>query len=144
MSDQSAWPDQPEQAAAWRERPWIVLHTTFDVEAWIDQQNRALQAALGPSVMERGPAGAGICFRLREGGEIFLHTNPDGDVLLDVTEEASWVTPVLTAATGEAAPNGTLWLLPGSLMTQLLLGLGSLIEATRLVRQHLYTRSKWR
>ena len=136
--------DDADELPAWRERPWIVLHTTFDVEAWIDQQNRALQSALGPVAMERGAAGAGICFRLREGGEIFLHTNPDGDVLLDVTEEASWVTPVITAATGQAVPAGTLWLLPGTLLTQLLLGLGSLVEATRLVRQHAFTRSKWR
>ncbi len=61
------------------ERPWIVLKTTYDVEAWIDHQNRAIQQLINSNKA----SGWGICFGLSEGGEIFLHTTSEGDVLLD-------------------------------------------------------------
>ncbi|MGH8808993.1 MAG: hypothetical protein ACREX0_14060, partial [Noviherbaspirillum sp.] len=76
------------------ERPWIVLQTTYDVEAWIDNYNRELQSA----IRKTNASGYGICFCLAEGGEIFMHTTTDGDVLLDVTPEAEWVAPVIAAA----------------------------------------------
>lgn len=115
-----------------RERPWIVLSTTYDVEAWIDQFNRDLQQAV-----KKPQAGRhGICFRLALGGEIFLHTSGDGDVLLDVTPEAAWVTPVIVAATGCNPPASQIWPLPGGRLTELLLGLGSLIESSRIVIDH--------
>lgn len=122
-----------------RETPWILLHTSFDVEAWIDHLNRDLQRALGNKLT----AGAGVRFRLTEGGDIYLHTNPDGDVLLDVTDEAAWVTPVIAAATSVTPPGSALWLLPGTLLTQLLLGMSSLIESTQLVLAHEFKRKKW-
>ena len=82
--------------------------------------------------------GQGICLRLIHGGEIYVHTNSDGDVLLDVTEEAEWVA-VITACTKVQAPRGQIWLLPQfRLLTPLLLGLNSLIAATRLVLKHAY------
>lgn len=115
-----------------RERPWIVLSTTYDVEAWIDQFNRDLQQAV-----KKPHAGRhGICFRLGHGGEIFLQTSGEGEVLLDVTPEAAWVTPVIVAATGCNPPASQLWPLPGERLTELLLGLSSLIEATRIVVDH--------
>ncbi|RJG06784.1 hypothetical protein D3870_12915 [Noviherbaspirillum cavernae] len=113
-------------------RPWIVLTTTYDVEAWIDNYNRELQRA----VQKANASGYGICFYLAEGGEIFMHTDPDGDVLLDVTPEAEWVAPLITAATRVEAPSSQIWALPGHAMTQLVLGLSSLIEATRIVLSH--------
>ncbi|MEN3295383.1 MAG: hypothetical protein V7642_4636 [Burkholderiales bacterium] len=114
------------------ERPWIVLKTTYDVEAWIDSYNRELQRSMEKS----NTAGYGICFRLTEGGEIFMHTNTEGDVLLDVTPDAEWVAPLITAATRVEAPRSQIWALPGHTLTQLILGLSSLIESSRLVFSH--------
>ena len=127
------------EAETLRETPWIALHTSFDVEAWIDNLNRDLQRVIGSKVTQ----GAGVCFRLTEGGMIFLHTNGDGDVLLDVTPEAEWVTPVIVAATAVTAPGTALWLLPGGVLTQLLLGMSSLIGSTQLVLAHAFKRKKW-
>ena len=124
---------------ALRETPWIMLHTSFDVEAWIDHLNRDLQRALGTKVSN----GAGVRFRLSEGGEIYLHTNGDGDVLLDVNADAEWVTPVIVAATGVAAPGTALWLLPGTVLTQFLLGMSPLLSSTQLVLSHEYKPKKW-
>lgn len=121
------------------ERPWIVLNTTYDVEAWIDSYNRDLRRY----VEGKNLAGYGICFYLAEGGEIFMHTTPDGDILLDVTPEAEWVTPVITAATGMPAPPSQIWALPGQVLTQLVLGLSSLIGSTRIVLQHDFKMRKY-
>lgn len=115
-----------------KERPWIALNTTYDVEAWIDNYNRELQRA----TEGRNPAGCGICFGLSHGGEIFMRTTPDGDVLLDVAPEAEWVAPVIAAATHAASPDSRIWTLPGHVLTQLVLGMSSLIDSTRIVLQH--------
>lgn len=122
------------------ERPWIVLKSTYDVEAWIDSYNRELQLTVAKKNLE----GYGICFILEHGGEIYMHTTPEGDVLLDVTPEAEWVAPVITAATGIDAPAARIWPLPGQVLTQLVLGLSSLIVATRIVLQHDFkVRKRW-
>lgn len=121
------------------ERPWIALHTTYDVEAWIDSYNRDLQRAAG-----KNPApGCGICFILGHGGEVYLHTDSEGNILLDVTPEAEWVAPLITAATGASAPATQIWALPGHALTQLVLGLSPLIAATRLVMRHQYRLRKY-
>jgi hypothetical protein len=121
------------------ERPWIVLNTTYDVEAWIDSYNSDLQRAI------RSPnaKGYGICFRLTEGGEIYLHTDQEGDILLDVTPDAEWVAPLITAATRVAAPHSQIWALPGHTLTQLVLGLSSLIATTRIVTSHQFRTKKF-
>ena len=67
---------------------------------------------------------------------MFLHTNGEGDIMLDVTPEAEWVTPLLTAVTGHPAPAGQIWALPAEVLTQLIFGLNSLIGSSRLVLQH--------
>ncbi|HEY8608991.1 MAG TPA: hypothetical protein VIM12_17895 [Noviherbaspirillum sp.] len=121
------------------ERPWIALHTTYDVEAWIDSYNRDLQRAVDP----RNTTGCGICFILAHGGEIYLHTNADGDVLLDVTPEAEWVGPLITAATRVPAPPSQIWSLPGDALTALVLGLSPLVAATRIVPRHDYRVRKY-
>lgn len=121
------------------ERPWIVLKTTYDVEAWIDHQNRNIQ-----QLVKSGKAnGWGICFRLNEGGEIFLHTTSEGDVLLDVTPEAEWVTPLIAAVTQVDVPGTQIWALPADRLTQFVFGLSSLIATTRLVVDHDFNRKKY-
>ncbi|GAA4025420.1 hypothetical protein [Actimicrobium antarcticum] len=135
-------PDEERAGATLQERPWTVLETIVDVDAWIDGLNRDLHAV----IRKQPVSNPGVCFRLTEGGEIYLHTNGDGDVLLDVTEEADWVTPLISAATQVAAPAASLWILPGHVLTQLVLGLSPLVETTRLVLQHEFRtkKNKWR
>lgn len=120
------------------ERPWIVLKTTHDVEAWIDHYNWDLQQC----VKKTHATGYGVCFVLGEGGEIFMHTT-EGAVLLDVTPEAEWVAPVISAATGIEAPDSQIWILPDDRLTQLVLGLSSLIASTRIVVSHRYKTQKY-
>jgi hypothetical protein len=121
------------------ERRWIDLKTTYDAEAWIESYNRDLQRL----VTKTNAAGYGICFCLGHGGEIFMHTNSEGDVLLDVTPEAEWVAPVISAATGIEPPHSQIWQLPGDRLTQLVLGLSGLIAATRTVVSHNFRAKKY-
>jgi hypothetical protein len=119
------------------ERPWIDLKTSYDVEAWIDNYNRELQR----HIKDPKASGYGICFRLHHGGEIYLHTNAEV-ILLDVTPEAEWVTPVISAATEIQAPHAQIWALPEDRLTQLVLGLGNLIASSRIVLCHNYKAKK--
>jgi hypothetical protein len=128
----------PESSELQPTRPWIALGSTYDVEAWIDNYNRDLQQA----VRKDNAKGYGICFLLELGGEIYLHTTAEGDILLDVTEEAAWVAPVISAATSVAPPSSSVWALPGTTLTQLILGLSGLISATRIVLSHTYKSPK--
>jgi hypothetical protein len=114
------------------ERRWIDVKNTYDAEAWIDSYNRDLQR----QVTKLSATGYGICFCLVHGGEIFMHTTSEGAVLLDVTPEAEWAVPVITAATNVPAPHSQIWQLPGETLTQLVLGLNSLIASTRTVLSH--------
>ena len=121
------------------ERPWIDLKTSYDVEAWIDSYNRDLQRVID----RQNAAGYGICFNLAHGGAIYMHTTTDGDILLDVPPEADWVAPLIVAATHIAAPPSRIWALPGHTLTQLVLGLSSLIASTRLVLAHDFKLKKY-
>jgi len=114
------------------ERPWIDLKTTHDVEAWIDNHNRDLQRFMKTN----NASGCGICFCLAQGGDLYLHTTSEGEVLLDVTPEAEWVAPLIAAATRVENPNSQIWALPGETLTQLVLGLSSLISSSRPVLSH--------
>lgn len=137
MTDQNPEPPQAPPTSL-PTRPWIVLGSTYDVEAWIDNYNRDLQQ----TIKKDNTKGSGICFLLELGGEIYLHTTPEGDILLDVSEEAAWATPVIAAATATTAPPGPVWALPGDTLTQLILGLSGLISATRMVVSHTYKMPK--
>lgn len=119
-------------------RPWIHLASSGDVEGWIESYNRDLRRSLNQTdVQSFGMSqGQGICFVLEAGGEIYLHTTGEGDVLLDVTPEAQWATPVVSAATGMPAPASQIWMLPSHALTQLVMGLSMLIASTRIVPRH--------
>jgi hypothetical protein len=130
-------------------RPWIHLEGSGDVEGWIESYNRDLRRTLDPNnVQSQSHAfglsqGQGICFVLAAGGEIYLHTTSDGDVLLDVTPEAEWATPVIVAATGTPAPPSQIWALPAHALTQLVVGLSMLIESTRIVTRHDFRKRRY-
>jgi hypothetical protein len=126
-----------EQTDEITERPWIDLKTTYDVEAWIDNYNWELQR----HIKNPNAAGYGTCFRLVHGGQIYLHTTQDA-ILLDVTPEAEWVVPVISAATGIAAPPSQIWVLPEDKLTQLIMGLSGLIASSSIVISHSYKAKK--
>ncbi len=115
-----------------RERPWIKWETTYEIEAWIDTYNRDMRRI----VTDPRAVGYGICFILDAGGELYLHTTPEGIVLLDVPPDAEWIAPLLTAVTQEEAPKSQVWAVPSEKLTQLILGLSSLIKSTRMVLNH--------
>ena len=123
--------DQRDEPAM---RPWIHLKTTYDVEAWIDNYNRDLQR----TIEKKNAPGYGICFTLAEGGDIYLHTTPEGEILLDVTPDAEWAAPLISAASCVPAPPSQIWALPGETLTQLVMGLSPLIGSTRIVPEHDY------
>lgn len=123
-----------EIAATEQNIAWQSMDNAEAVEAWLIDKNRDLQQLLG----RRVTAGQGLCLTLTLGGECFLHTNSDGDVLLDVSAEAAWAAPVIAAATQSALPKGSVWLLPSNTLAQLILGLNSLIASSRLVISHSY------
>jgi hypothetical protein len=113
-----------------RPRPWIHLETPQDVELWIAEHDQALQDLIKPQ-----ETGYGVCFTLAEGGNIYMQTHEDA-IQLDVDDEASWVAPLIVAATGAEIPRGSYWLLPADRLIQLVIGLSSLVASTTLVVGH--------
>lgn len=113
-----------------RPRPWIHLETPQDVELWIDEHNQAMQQLIRPQ-----ETGYGICFTLAEGGNVYMQTAEDA-VVLDVEPDASWIAPLIVAATGAEPPPGQYWVLPADRLVQLIIGLSSLVASTTLVVGH--------
>ena len=120
----------PLEQPRFRPRPWTHLETPQDVELWIDEHNLAMQDLIKPQ-----ETGYGVCFTLAEGGNIYMQTAEDA-VVLDVDDDASWIAPLIQAATGAEAPAGSYWLLPADRLTQLVIGLSSLVASTTLVVGH--------
>lgn len=121
-----------------QEHPWIALESPIQVEAWMELNNQELQKLIG----QRATQGQGICFILSLGGEIYFHTNSDGDILLDVNEDAQWVNPIITACSQVAAPRGQIWCLPQHSLIALIMGLNPLIASSRLVTHHAFRLQK--
>lgn len=121
----------PSAKPRFRPRPWEHLETPAEVELWIDEHNRSMQENIRPT-----ESGVGICFSLAEGGEIFLQTSSDGAVILDVTADAEWVAPLISAAAQVAPPASSVWILPDDKLIQLVLGLSSLVATSTLVVGH--------
>ncbi|MGV3741153.1 MAG: hypothetical protein ACO1NO_02450 [Burkholderiaceae bacterium] len=130
--------DEFDESEVFRERPWIKWENTFEIEAWIDTYNRDMRRI----VTDPRASGYGICFILEAGGEIYLHTTPEGIVLIDVPADAEWIIPVLEAVTQEAAPKSQVWTLPPEKLTQLIFGLSSLIKSTKMVLNHEFRLKK--
>lgn len=122
-----------EPAPRFRPCPWTELLTPQDVELWIDEHNRSMMEHIGAH-----ETGAGICFTLAAGGDLYLQTSADA-VLLNLEPDAQWVAPLIMAATQCAQPAGQLWILPDDKLVQLILGLSSLVASTTLVVGHNFT-----
>lgn len=112
--------------------PWSGLETPADVELWIAEYNLSMQENIAPN-----ETGYGIRFTLAEGGDIYLQTTQDGALILDVTPEAQWVSPlIMAAARMDEAPPGSTWVLPDDKLIQLMIGLSGLISSSILVVGH--------
>lgn len=118
------------EAPRFRSRPWVELLTPQDVEVWIEEHNACMQEMIGPR-----ETGAGIRFELAPGGSLTLQTQEDA-VLVDLDQEAAWISPLITAATRVEPPKGRLWVLPADTLVQLILGLSTLVDSTILVTGH--------
>jgi hypothetical protein len=110
--------------------PWTLLETPQDAELWIAAHDNTMQEMIKPD--ERG---VGVRFTLAAGGEITMQTAGDA-VILDVEPDASWVAPLIMAATGATQPDGSYWVLPDDKLVQLLLGLSTLVESSLIVTGH--------
>lgn len=119
---------QHTETPRFRPVPWTALETPADVELWIAEHNLAMQELIAPN-----ETGYGVCFTLAEGGEIYMQTTQDGAILLDVTEEAEWVAPLIVAIGQVEPPKGSLWVLPDDKLVQLIMGLSGLIATSILV-----------
>lgn len=120
--------------------PWSPLETPQDVELWIEEHNRTMQELVRPQ-----ETGVGVRFQLAVGGDIYMQTLDDA-VILDVEADASWVAPLIMAATGAEQPSGQLWILPDDKLVQLLLGLSTLVETSLIVTGHNFGkhgRQRW-
>ncbi|MBI3228638.1 MAG: hypothetical protein HYZ45_00155 [Burkholderiales bacterium] len=115
---------------------WLMLENIQEIEAWMDLNDRELRKLLADKPGQT--QGQGICFSLLHGGEIYVHSTETGDILLDVTADAAWVAPVISAATRVAPPAGQVWALPQGSLLPLILGLNSLIATSHLVLEHRY------
>jgi hypothetical protein len=116
--------------------PWTALDTPADVELWIAEHNLALQEHVG-----KQETGYGVCFTLAAGGELYMQTG-EGAIVLDLTPDAAWVTPLIEAVGQVEAPKGSLWVLPDDKLVQLIIGLSSLVASTTLVVGHAFGRRR--
>ena len=67
----------------------------------------------------------------------------DGAVILDVTPDADWVSPLIVAVAQAEPPKGSLWVLPDDKLVQLIIGLSSLITTSTLVVGHNFGRRRY-
>ena len=122
--------DNPTDRPRFRPVPWTPLETPQDVELWIAEHNQAMLELIQPQ-----ETGVGVRFRLAVGGDIYMQTTADA-ILLDVEPDASWVAPLIMAATNAGQPEGQIWVLPDDKLVQLLLGLSTLVESSLIVTGH--------
>ena len=137
--DPKSTPRDPERPR-FRPVPWSPLETPQDVELWIEEHNRTMQELVRPQ-----ETGVGVRFQLAVGGDIYMQTLDDA-VILDVEPDASWVAPLIMAATGAEQPSGQFWILPDDKLVQLLLGLSTLVETSLIVTGHNFGkhgRQRW-
>jgi hypothetical protein len=119
-----------DKAVRFKPVPWTGLVTPQDAELWIEEHNLCMQELISPR-----ETGVGVCFQLAAGGKLYLQTQEDA-IVLDVDEDAEWMSPVIVAATGAEPPRGRVWVLPAHSLIQLILGLSTLVESTVLVTGH--------
>jgi len=122
--------DDKNQRPRFRPVPWTPLETPQDVELWIAEHNQAMQELIKPQ-----ETGVGVRFTLAAGGDVYLQTTADA-VILDIDPDASWIAPLVMAATGAEQPAGQFWVLPDDKLVQLMLGLSTLIECSMIVTGH--------
>lgn len=129
--------DSNSPAPRFKPVPWQGLDNAAEAELWIAEHNLSMQEHIGPN-----ETGYGVRFTLAEGGDIYLQTTQDGALILDVTDEAEWIAPLIVAVARVEAPPGSMWVLPDDTLVQLLIGLSSLIATSTLVVGHNFSRRR--
>ncbi len=119
-----------------QQRTWVALDGVDDAEVWIANTNLELNYFLENDHKAGVPNGPGVCLQLALGGEIYVHTTGEGMTVLDVTEAAEWIEPVVAACGARRQGRGRIWVMPENSLVQLLLGLNELISSYRIVIQH--------
>jgi hypothetical protein len=92
-------PGSPADTPAPEERPRFRpvrgnTETPYDVEVWIEEHNRSMQDNIRAT-----ETGVGICFTSPRAATS-MQTSADGAVVLDVTPDAAWVSPLDQGAAG--------------------------------------------
>lgn len=133
---------EPDQDSA-QQRPWTRLDGVDDAEVWIANTNLELNFFLENDRSAGVAEGQGVCLHLELGGEIFVHTTGEGMTVLDVTDAAEWVEPVVQACGATRRGNGRLWVMPENSLIQLLMGLNELIASYSVVMQHRFGLARY-
>jgi hypothetical protein len=128
--------DIPPNFPDTHQRPWNQLEGVDDAEVWVANSNQELNFYLEQDRNAGIPVGQGICFTLELGGEVYLHTTSEGMILLDISDDAAWVTPIIAACTSAKPAKGQIWVLPENTLIQLILGLNTLIATSSIVLKH--------
>lgn len=83
-------------------------------------------------------SGKAICFSLKNGGEVFVHSSEKNIVLLDITEQAEWLLSDLSKFFAYKMAGSEIWVLPRDREHQLFIYLNSISSATRSVQSHIF------
>lgn len=82
--------------------------------------------------------GKAICFSLKNGGEVFVHSIDENIVLLHITEQAEWLLSALSKFSVGKKSDSEIWVMPKNREHQLFIYLNSISSATRSVQGHTF------
>ncbi len=123
-----AAPTDPRLIALSERYPWINLENLLEVEAWIQLQQDELQLlATGKEIQP------GINFAVQPEGEVYLYTNQEGEITIELSDSATWLEALLPAIHKNARHVGRIWHFPADTLVALIWGLNPLISASQLV-----------
>ncbi len=121
-------PADPQLLALSERHSWISLENLPEVEAWINLQQDELHSLITATELQ-----AGVYFQMQPEGEVFLYTNQDGDISLELSLTAEWLQALLAAIYPQAKHLGRIWHFPADCLVTLIWGLNSLILHSQLV-----------
>lgn len=121
-------PADPQLLALGERHLWITLENLNEVEAWIQLQQDELQSLTTGKELQPG-----IYLQMQPEGEIYLHTNQEGEVRIELSESASWLEALLPAIYPSAQHQGRIWYFPADCLTMLIWGLNGLITSSQFV-----------
>lgn len=121
---------------------FLLKSATSSADQLMDNRNMDWQSNSKKGVDEltekmkiRGKA---ICFSLKNGGEIFVHSIDENIVLLHITEQAEWLLSALSKFSVGKKSDSEIWVMPKNREHQLFIYLNSISSATRSVKGHTF------